>query len=267
MKVAVIGRGLIGGSLEKAARRAGHETAAFDKGETPAVGDADVVFVAVPPGAVVAVVDSVAPALKRGAVVVDVTGVKGTVYRDLFKYVFESRWFFVGGHPMAGRERTGYANSTETLFDGASMILTPYPSYGRTPLDSLEKLLRELGFARIVYTDPAHHDEMIAYTSQLCHLISSAYVREPLSADHLGYSAGSFRDMVRVGAPDPEVWTELFFANREPLLAVLDRYLARLADFRDAIAANDPGRVKAALEEGVEAKKLITDWNPKIEDK
>ena len=253
MQIEVIGRGLIGGSFEKAARRAGHDAEIFDRGDDFRVEDADVVFVAVPPSVVVPVVDSIAPRLKEGAVVVDATGVKGVVVSALRKYEF-AKWHFVGGHPMAGKEKCGYANSCEDLFDGASMILTPYPTYGRAPLDRLEKLLRELGFARIVYTCPAHHDEMIAFTSQLCHLISSAYVREPLAKDHVGYSAGSFRDMARVGAPDPDTWTELFFANRDALLPVLERYIARLDDFRDALAANDRARLHAALEDSVAAK-------------
>ena len=254
MKVAVIGRGLIGGSFEKAAKRAGHEAAIFGRGDDFCVEDADVVFVAVPPSAVVPIVDAIAPRLKEGAVLVDATGVKGPICAALRKYAYETRWSFVGGHPMAGKEKTGYANSDAALFDGASMILTPFPTYGRAPLDRLEGLLRDLGFARIVYTDPAHHDEMIAFTSQLCHLISSAYVREPLAKDHVGYSAGSFRDMARVGAPDPKTWTELFFANRDALLPILERYIGRLADFRDALAADDRERLRAALEDGVAAK-------------
>ncbi len=261
MKVAVIGKGLIGGSLMKAALRAKHEAVAFDKGETPVLADAEVVFVAVPPSAVASVIEAIAPALKEGAVVVDVTGVKGAVLAALAKYASETRWTFVGGHPMAGREKAGFENALENLFDGASMILTPFPSCGRTVLDRLEKFLKELGFARIVYTDPAHHDEMIAYTSQLCHLISSAYVREPLSAEHFGYSAGSFRDMVRVGAPDPDTWTELFFANRAALLPVLSRYLDRLSEFKSALEANDRARLHAALDEGVVAKKVIAGAN------
>ena len=261
MKIAVIGKGLIGGSLLKAARRAGYEAVAFDKGDRPVVSDADFVFVAVPPSAVVPVVDSIAPDVKPGAVVVDVTGVKGLVCRDLAKYADETRWTFVGGHPMAGREKAGFENALENLFDGASMILTPFPNASGDALARLADLFRSLGFAHIVYTDPAHHDEMIAYTSQLCHLISSAYVREPLSADHFGYSAGSFRDMVRVGAPDPDTWTELFFANREALLPVLERYLGRLAEFRDALAANDRARLHAALDEGVAAKRVIAGEN------
>jgi len=257
MKIAVIGKGLIGGSFEKAATRAGHEAAAFDKGDDFRVEGAEVVFVAVPPSAVVPVVDSIAPRLGEGAVVVDATGVKGPVCAALRKYAFETRWFFVGGHPMAGKEKTGYANSCADLFDGASMILTPYPTYGRAPLDKLEALLKELGFGRIVYTDPGHHDEMIAFTSQLCHLISSAYVREPLACGHAGYSAGSFRDMERVGAPDPDTWTELFLANRDSLIPVLERYIARLDDFRAALADNDGERLRNALDDGVKAKARI----------
>lgn len=261
MKIAIIGKGLIGGSLFKASLRAGYEAVAFDKGETPIVNDADVVLVAVPPSAVVAVVDSIAALLKSGAMVVDVTGVKSAVCRELLKYATESRWTFVGGHPMAGREKAGFENSLEQLFDGASMILTPFPKSHREKLTELERFFKSLGFARVVYTDPKHHDEMIAYTSQLCHLISSAYVREPLSAQHFGYSAGSFRDMVRVGAPDPDIWTELFFANREALLPVLSRYLERLLEFKSALETNDSARLHAALEEGVSAKKVIAGAN------
>lgn len=254
LNVSVVGKGLIGGSIVKAALRAGHRAVATDKGERPQVVEADVVFVAVPPVAVVDVVDAIVPDLKKGAIVVDVTGVKSFVYEACQKYAYSTDFVFVGGHPMAGKERTGWDNASADLFDGASMILVPYPTYGRAPLDLLEGLCRDLGFARVVYTDPRHHDEMIAFTSQLCHLISSAYVREPLAQDHVGYSAGSFRDMARVGAPDPNVWTDLFMLNRAALLPVLDRYIARLQDFHTALAEGDRARLHRALEEGVLAK-------------
>ena len=254
MNITVIGRGLIGGSLAKAAIRAGHDASAFDKGEKPKVANADVVFIAVPPSTVVEVVDSIAQEVKEGSVVVDMTGVKGFVYEALKKHACSKRFTFIGGHPMAGKEVTGWANSSADLFDGASMILVPYPSCGRLVLDMLEALFRQLGFARVVFTDPAHHDEMIAFTSQLCHLISSAYVRDELAPDHAGYSAGSFRDMVRVGAPDPDIWTELFTLNRDALLPVLTRYIERLEDFREALEGNDSERLHRALENGVKAK-------------
>lgn len=254
MEIAVIGKGLIGGSLEKAALRAGHTVTVSDKGEKPRVENADVVFIAVPPSAVVPVAEAVFPCLKTGAVAVDVTGVKGVIYEALSKYAGEKRFSFVGGHPMAGKEKTGYANSCAELFDGASMILTPYPSVSPAVLDMLGRLFAELGFAKVVCTDPAHHDEMIAYTSQLCHLISAAYVRDGLAREHEGYSSGSFRDMVRVGAPDPDVWTELFFANRKALLDTLDAYIGRLGAFRDALASGDEERMRRELSESVAAK-------------
>jgi prephenate dehydrogenase len=134
------------------------------------------------------------------------------------------------------------------------MIITPFPETPESVLSGLEPFFRSLGFSMVVRTDPDHHDGMIAFTSQLCHLISSAYVREPLVRDHVGYSAGSFRDMARVGAPDPDTWTELFFANRDALLPILERYINRLDDFRDALAAEDRARLHAALEDGVAAK-------------
>jgi prephenate dehydrogenase len=257
MKIAVIGKGLIGGSLAKAALRAGHEAVAFDKGDVFEVDDADVVFVAVPPSAVVEVVDSISGRLRQGAVVVDMTGVKGFVYESLKKHALSKRFVFVGGHPMAGKEVSGWANSSPSLFDGASMILVPYPSCGRLVLDMLERLFRELGFARTVFTDPEHHDEMIAFTSQLCHIMSSAYVRDELAPDHNGYSAGSFKDMIRVGAPDPDIWTELFMLNRDALMPVLSRYIGRLDDFLEALKAKDAGRLHRALEQGVIAKGRI----------
>ena len=151
MKIAIIGRGLIGGSLAKAAIRAGHDASAYDKGETPRVEEAKVVFVAVPPSAVVAVVDSIVPRLQKGAVVVDMTGVKGFVYEEMKKYALSKDFVFIGGHPMAGKEKTGWANASADLFDGASMILVPYPSCGRGPLDMLECLFRQLGFSRVVF--------------------------------------------------------------------------------------------------------------------
>lgn len=268
MKTAVIGRGLIGGSLEKAALRAGFEASVFrGRGPAPDLSGFDIVFVATPPSAIAPIVDAIADGgtLKDGAVVVDIAGVKGAICDALAKYAGERRWHFVGGHPMAGKEKIGYENSSESLFDGASMILTPFAEdaagckAGSFPrlLPRLESYFKALGFARIVVTDPRHHDEMIAFTSQLCHLMSSAYVREPLSAQHVGYSAGSFRDMVRVGAPDPDTWTELFFANRDALLPVLERYVGRLEDFRDALASGDRARLHRALEDGVAAKNLI----------
>ena len=155
---------------------------------------------------------------------------------------------------MAGKEVSGWANASADLFRNASMILTPYPSCGRGPLDALEAFFRELGFGRVVFTTPQHHDRMIALTSQLAHVVSSAYIQDPLAQDHAGYSAGSFRDMTRVARLDPDIWTDLFLANREPLDAVLGRLIARLGEYREAIRSADAPRLRALLAAGRAAR-------------
>ncbi|MBR4653661.1 MAG: prephenate dehydrogenase/arogenate dehydrogenase family protein [Kiritimatiellae bacterium] len=268
MNVTIVGLGLIGGSLAKAAALAGHSVRAVTR--TPpqdapfpvcrpedgreSIALADLVLVALPPAAVVPWIEANESNFKKGAVVVDATGVKAKVCEALRKYALQDRWTFVGGHPMAGKEVGGFTNSAANLFVGASMILTPYPSCGRGPLDMLEAFFKELGFGRVVFTTPEHHDRMIALTSQLAHVVSSAYARDPLALEHVGFSAGSFHDMTRVARLDPDVWTDLFLANREALLDVLDGLLGRLADFRSALDATDAAAMRDMLAEGRAAR-------------
>lgn len=262
MKVAIIGKGLIGGSIEKSAKRAGHDAVilrgrgfAQDAASVATAAAVDIAFVATPPDSVAEAVDALGASglVAKDTVVIDIAGVKRPIYDACAKHSA----FFVPGHPMAGKEKPGYENSCETLFDGASMILTPYPSTREATLVRLEAFFRSLGFSRVVRTDPDNHDRMIAFTSQLCHLISSAYVRDPLSAEHFGYSAGSFRDMVRVGAPDPATWTQLFMDNRDALIPVLEKYVARLDDFLESLKDGDSARMRRALDEGPPAKSKI----------
>lgn len=271
MIVGIIGLGLIGGSFAKAATRAGHSVAAWNRTRataeaavadgsaaavldgdmTSAAGSPDVYLVSLPPSAVVPWIDAHQHAFKQGAVVVDATGVKGTICAALRKYAYDDTpWTFVGGHPMAGREVSGYANATADLFQGASMILTPYPSCGRGPLDMLDAFFRALGFGNVVFTTPERHDEMIALTSQLAHVVSSAYIQDPLAKDHAGFSAGSFCDMTRVARLDPDVWTDLFLANRDALSSVLGGLVARLGEYKDALDAGDAARLRGLLERG-----------------
>lgn len=266
MDIAVVGLGLIGGSFVKAFTAAGHRVHVWNRtrataeravaeGEAQDVladdfSVADVIVVALPPNRIVDWIDAHAASFKSGAVVVDAAGVKADICTALSKYAFQDRWTFVGGHPMAGKEVSGWENATPHLFHGASMILTPYPSCGRGPLDLLDGLFREIGFTHVVHTTPEHHDRMIALTSQLAHIVSSAYIQDPLAQDHRGYSAGSFRDMTRVARLDPDIWTDLFFANRTALLDVLDGLIDRLGHYRAALAANDPAALRALLAKG-----------------
>ena len=259
MKVAVAGLGLIGGSFYKASLKAGYETVGLHHGDATGCEDADLVVVAQPPEAIVPWIKAHAAQFKPGAIVLDICGVKEEICKEMA--AVKGGFTFVGGHPMAGREVAGYENSLADLFVGASMIITPFDGTSDATLDILKDYFKSIGFAMTLVTTPRRHDEMIAFTSQLCHLISSAYVREPLSVSHAGYSAGSFRDMVRVGAPEPDTWTQLFFDNRDALLPVLDRYLARLRDFREALADDDRARLHRALETGVVAKAKIDEEN------
>ena len=263
MNVAVVGMGLIGGSFAKAAARAGHTVSFCDPNradivEFPALGDRlseqDLILIAIPPAAVVLWIEAHQASFRPGAIVVDATGVKTEICAALRKYAIDCPWTFIGGHPMAGKEVSGFENSTADLFKGASMILTPYPSCGRGPLDLLEAFFRGLGFGRVVFTTPEHHDEMIALTSQLAHVVSSAYIQDPRARDHQGYSAGSFHDMTRVARLDPDIWTDLFLANRTALLDVLSGLIDRLGSYRAALAAGDAETLRKLLAAGRAAR-------------
>ena len=256
MVVGVIGLGLIGGSFAQAATRAGHAVAAWNRTRataeravadgaaaavleedmTSTVGRPDLYLISLPPDAVVPWIDAHQAAFKPGAVVVDATGVKGTICAALRKYAYDDTpWTFVGGHPMAGKEVSGYANA---------------PSCGRGPLDMLEAFFKELGFGRVVFTTPEHHDEMIALTSQLAHVVSSAYIQDPHAKDHAGFSAGSFYDMTRVARLNPDVWTDLFLANKDALSSVVGGLIDRLTAFKSALDAEDAPRLHELLDRG-----------------
>ncbi len=254
MTVGIRGMGLIGGSFEKAFRQAGHAVLNLKDASPDAIRSCALVVVCLPPHLVAPWIAAHAGDFADGALVTDAAGVKGVVCAALADLAKTASWTYVGGHPMAGRERSGYANSTPDLFRGASMIFTPYAWTDAAALERLKAIFGEIGFARFVVTDPARHDEMIAYTSQLAHVVSSAYVRDPLAAGHVGFSAGSFQDMTRVATVDPEMWTELFLSNREPLDRVLERLIERLAQYRDALRAQDAPALTALLAEGRRAK-------------
>ena len=158
---------------------------------------------------------------------------------------------------MAGREVSGYSNSVASLFDGASMIFTPYPWTDDAAVERLKEVFSEVGFARFTVTDPARHDEMIAYTSQLAHVVSSAYIQDDLASSHAGVSAGSFQDMTRVATVDPDLWTDLFLSNAKPLDLALSRLIGRLMQYRDAVNAGDPVMLRLLLQKGREAKESV----------
>ena len=254
MTIGIRGLGLIGGSFEQAFRSAGHDVRDLKNASPDDIRACGLVIVCLPPLMVAPWVREHAADFAPGALVTDAAGVKSVVCRALAPVARRARWTFVGGHPMAGKEVSGYANSDARLFCGASMIFTPYAWTPKSVLAKLRRVFADAGFARFTVTTPARHDAMIAYTSQLAHVVSSAYVRDPLAQSHAGYSAGSFQDMTRVATVDPDVWTDLFLSNRRSLGAVLDRLIARLSGYRNAIASGDAANLRRLLAEGRKAK-------------
>ena len=256
MIIGIRGMGLIGGSFEKAFRKAGHEVVNLKDASSAEIGRCNLVIVCLPPLMVAPWIVEHKDDFADGALVTDAAGVKGVVCPQIEPVAKTAKWTYVGGHPMAGKERSGYANADADLYRGASMIFTPFEGTDPAVVERLKAIFTEIGFARFVVTDPRHHDEMIAYTSQLAHVVSSAYVRDPLAAKHLGFSAGSFQDMTRVATVDPDIWTDLFLSNKDSLDAVLSRLIDRLAQYRDAIRSEDAATLKQLLVEGRAAKEL-----------
>ena len=273
MKIAICGLGLMGGSLAKALKsKTAHTVLGYDK--DPAVLQqavdcraidqaihsedftlADITFVCLFSQATVDFL--MQTSFKKNAVVADICGVKRYVVNAVDKILHQKRIRYVGTHPMAGREFSGFRYAKDDLFDRASMILTPVAGTTPETLTWLKDFFLTLGFRRVQFTTPQVHDEMIAYTSQLAHVVSSAYVKCPLAQKHRGFSAGSFADMTRVARLNEGMWTELFFDNKEALLPEISNLVENLAAYRDALANDDRETMRRLLREGREVKEKL----------
>jgi prephenate dehydrogenase len=274
MRVAIAGLGLIGGSFAKAikARTAHHVTGYDIDGEVQeralregAVDDTgsggfelcDLGLVALYPADSVEFIKSAAPGMKRGSTIIDLCGVKRYVCSELRRAELGDGVTFIGGHPMAGREEFGYDGSIAALFERASMILTPEPSAPPDKLRIAEEFFISLGFAKVTLTTPERHDEMISFTSQLAHVVSSAYAQCPLAEGFEGFSAGSFGDMTRVAKLNERMWTELFMCNGDYLTEQIDALTGKLNEFRDSIAGGDGDGLTRLLRSGREIKERL----------
>lgn len=274
--VGIVGLGLIGGSFAKAYQESGAwKVLAFDTntdmlhlaqlaedvdGELTAenVGDCDLLLIAIYPEATIAYLKEMAPHLAgKDTLVMDCCGIKREVCEVGFELARRYDFTFLGGHPMAGRHLSGYKYSVPTLFRDASMVLVP-ESMNDLPLISRAKeLLAPAMFGRVTISTADRHDEMIAFTSQLAHVVSNAYVKSPTAKSHQGFSAGSYKDLTRVAWLNETMWTELFLENKEHLLFELDTLIGSLQAYRDAIAAGDGETLKALLAEGKHCKEAI----------
>lgn len=275
MTVGIIGLGLIGGSLAKAYRRTPELTVlGWDANESvtefaqlagaidaPLTDDRleelDLLLLAVYPEAVVQQLERLAPLLAHHTMVIDCAGTKVRVCGRAFPLAAAHGFRFLGGHPMAGTQFSGFKYSRADLFDGAPMVLVP-PSFDDIELlDEAKRLLAPAGFGRISLTTAEAHDRRIAFTSQLAHVVSNAYVKSPTAREHDGFSAGSYRDLTRVAWLDPDMWAELFLEDREPLLAELDCLIDHLAEYRDALADRDFPRLRQLLDDGRRIKREV----------
>ena len=275
MRVGIIGLGLIGGSMAKAYKR-DPRWEVFGANRSKSIVDfailaqaidgeltddilptLDLLFLASYPQGVIDQLRRVAPLLSKDCVVIDLSGIKEKVCAACFPIAEAYGFTFVGGHPMAGTHNSGFKYSRADMFDGAPMVIVPPVFDDIDLLDRVRLLLQPARFGRISAITAREHDQRIAFTSQLAHVVSNAYVKSPTARAHDGFSAGSYRDLTRVAWLNPDMWAELFLENRDALLFELDTFAASLQKYRDALAGNDYDALRALLDEGRKIKEEV----------
>ena len=270
--VGIVGLGLIGGSMARSIKKHTIATVygydldpeamalATDAGAIDApltretLQECDILLIAIAPRSLVKWVEDHADAIPTTTILVDLCGVKRYIYKHIAPLARENGFLYVGGHPMAGKEVSGFANSDRELYRDASMILCPDETADEESIDTLKAFFLSLGFGEIVFSTPEEHDRIIAYTSQLAHAASSAYIKSPTSRQRMGFTAGSYKDMTRVARLDPEMWTQLFMVNRDHMIDELQELVDNLTGYLDALKADDPAQLKKLLEEGRDLK-------------
>ena len=274
MKIAVVGLGLIGGSFCKAIKAYTNHTClgvgrsinskavqlalhadAIDQAIIPdELGQVDLTIVCLHPQGIIDFILENQQQFRPGSIVIDAGGVKESIVSAVNDVLRERGVTFIGAHPMAGREFSGFAYSLPDLYKGASLILTPVGDVPEEAKKTVEQLARDLKFGRIVYTTPQEHDKTIAFTSQLAHVVSSAYIKSPTVKNESGFSAGSFKDLTRVAKLNEDMWTELFMMNKPALLFEIDNIIQELQNYRNALTEGDVQTMRDLLRDGRELK-------------
>ena len=274
MTVGILGLGLIGGSLARAYAVAGHTVFAAEKDESilgfaqlsgavdapltaENIGQCELILLAIYPEGCAQWLKANARHISKDALVIDCCGVKERVCEACFPLAEEYGFTFLGGHPMAGTQFSGFKYSRANLFEGAPMVLVPPRFDDMALLERAKNALAPCGFGSFSVTTAKEHDRMIAFTSQMPHIISNAFIKSPTAASHRGFSAGSYRDLTRVAWLNPQMWAELFLENREFVLNELDTLLTALTAYRDAVAAEDSDTLIALLDEGKKRKEAV----------
>lgn len=273
-RIGIVGLGLIGGSFAKAFAAAGREVYVENRTHAAvelalietAAGELDdaiiptceTIILASFPGACIAWLEEHAGLISADTLVMDACGTKTEVCRACFGIASANPWTFLGAHPMAGSENSGFEYARANMFMGAPIVFCPPEMDDIERADLLERAKRMLepcGFTRFSIATPEEHDAVIAYTSQLPHIIANAYIKSPTNAHRLGFSGGSWRDLTRIAKCNVNMWTELFLQNSGSLVPEIDGLIASLGRYRDAIAASDEEALRALLAEGDRLKR------------
>lgn len=274
MKVGILGLGLIGGSLARAYALAGHTVYAANRRESilsfamlsgavhgkldeDTIPQCDLILLAIYPGGCAQWLEENGHLVTKDTLVLDCCGIKQEVCARCFPVAEQYGFTFVGGHPMAGSQFSGFKYSRADLYKGAPMVLVP-PRYD--DIDLLQRVKDALApceFGMFSVTSAEEHDKMIAFTSQMPHVLSNAFIKSPTARKHKGFSAGSYKDLTRVAWLNAPMWCELFLENRENLLFELNTYLDSLTAYRDALENRDAAALTALLEEGKKRKEEV----------
>ncbi len=274
MTVGIVGLGLIGGSFAKAYHEAGHTVFAYNRNASVTqfaimanavdeeltqenIGKCDLILLALYPQACMEYLEKMGAYINKNAVVIDGCGTKRDVCEACFPIAQKYGWLFVGGHPMAGTHFSGFKYSRATMFKGAPMVLVPPQRDDMQLIDRIIAQLAPCEFGRFTVTTAEDHDRMIAFTSQLAHVVSNAYIKSPTALQHKGFSAGSYKDLTRVAWLNPQMWAELFLENKDYLIGEIDTLIDELQKYRNAMAENDRNTLCDLLAEGKKRKEEV----------
>lgn len=274
MTVGILGLGLIGGSLARAYAIAGHTVYASVRSEhmlsfaqlagavhapltQDNIGQCDLILLAIYPDGCASWLEENARFVRPDALVIDCCGIKQEICCRCFPLAKNYGFTFVGGHPMAGSQFSGFKYSRADLFDGAPMVLVPPEFDNMELLDRCKSMLAPCHFGYFSVTTAQEHDKMIAFTSQMPHILSNAFIKSPTASHHKGFSAGSYKDLTRVAWLNAPMWAELFLENKENLLFELNTYIDSLTQYRDALTQENRPRLEALLEEGKKRKEEV----------
>ncbi len=274
MTVGILGLGLIGGSLARAYALEGHSVYAAEKNESmlsfailagavqgkldeSTIPSCDLILLAIYPDGSASWLEENAHLVSQSTLVLDCCGIKQEICSRCFPLAKQYGFTFVGGHPMAGSQFSGFKYSRANLFEGAPMVLVPPVFDNIELLDRVKQAMEPCHFGSFSVTTAEDHDKKIAFTSQMAHIVSNAYVKSPTALEHKGFSAGSYRDLTRVAWLNPQMWAELFLENKDNVLFELDHFINSLTAYREAVAADDMAGLIALLDEGKKRKEAI----------